>query len=110
MTNDAFEEMFDYGDMTANMSTKERAEFLEDRKNTVIEQHTERANAIKELVDNTSSLNVGENYKKALVHAYSSAKDLDAREELMINELTEDGLDLSAETVEDIKDNDKKRK
>ena len=108
MSNDAFEEMFDYGDMTSNMSTKERAEFLEDRKNKVIEQHTERAHAIKELVDNTSGLNVGEKYKKALVHAYSSAKDLDAREELLIEELTGDGLDLSAETIEDVQSNDKK--
>jgi len=107
MENDAFEEMFDYGDMTSNMSTKERAEFLEDRKNKVIEQHKERAHAIKELMSSTDGINVNDNYRKALVHAYSSAKDLDAREELLIEELTNEGLDLSAEQIEDIPANDK---
>lgn len=107
MENDAFEEMFDYGDITSNMSTKERAEFLEDRKNKVIEQHKERAHAIKELVSSTDGINVNDNYRKALVHAYSSAKDLDAREELLIEELTSEGLDLSAEQIEDIPANDK---
>ena len=107
MSNESFEEMFDYGDTTANMSEKERIDFLEDRKNKVVEGHTERANAIKELVDNTDSIAVNDDYRKAIVHAYSSAKDLDSREALLIEELTNDGLDLSAENIEDIPANDK---
>ena len=108
MDNDAFEEMFDYADNTENMSKDQRTEFLEGRKNKVAEQHIERANEIKNIFENTDSLNVGEDFKKAIVHAYSSAKDVDAREKMLIEELTNAGLDLSAETIDDVSDNDKK--
>jgi len=107
MENDAFEEMFNYEDMTADMSSKEREEFLETRKEKVIEGHTQRAKDIKALVESTDGINVSDNYRKAIVHGYSSAKDLDAREAMLIEELTEEGLDLSAETIEDIPANDK---
>ena len=108
MDNDDFEEMFDYADKTENMSKDQRTEFLEGRKNKVAEQHIERANEIKNIFENTDSLNVGEDFKKAIVHAYSSAKDVDAREKMLIEELTNAGLDLSAETIDDVSDNDKK--
>mgnify|MGYP003671306575 FL=1 len=108
MDNDAFEEMFDYTDKTSNMSKDERVEFLENRKNTVAEQHIERANEIKKFVENTDSLNVGEDFRKSIVHAYSSSKNSDAREKEIIEELTSAGFDLSAEVIDDISANDKK--
>ena len=108
MDNDAFEEMFDYTDKTSNMSKDERVEFLENRKNTVAEQHIERANEIKKFVENTDSLNVGEDFRKSIVHAYSSSKNSDAREKEIIEELTNAGFDLSAEVIDDISANDKK--
>ena len=105
MDNDSFEEMFNYESQTASMSPKERAEFLEDRKNKVVDSHAERAAEIKTLYESTDSINAGENYRKALVHAYSAAKDLDAREAKLTEELTSEGIELTA--VEDVVANDK---
>jgi len=108
MSNDSFEEMFEYADKTSEMSSQERDDFLEGRKAKVVEQHTERAQAIKKLVDNTEDINVSENGRKAIVHAYSSAKNSDEREAILVEELLNTGVDLTAEVIEDIPANDKK--
>lgn len=100
MDNDAFEEMFGYQEDTADMSVEERKNFLTDRKAEVADSHLERAARIKELYDNSKNLRVGEKYRKALIHAYSSAKDVDEREESLLRAVE----DITGETMAEVED------
>ena len=89
MDNGTFAQMFGYEDDIEDMTTEESNKFLDERKNEVADTHLERATRIKDIYDNTQNLNINEKYKKGLMHAYSSAHDIDQREERLIEEIEE---------------------
>ena len=100
MSNDEFETQFNLATETDNMSETEREEFLNSRKQKVVESHLERAAAIKEVYEATAGLAISEKYREMLAHAYSSMKDVDNREEMLIKEMEA----LTGESLEVIED------
>ena len=89
MDNESFAHMFGYDNQIKDMTESEKDAFLNERKDKVADSHAKRANDIKNLYDNTSNLDISDNARKMLVHAYSSAKDKDAREDLLIRAVEE---------------------
>ena len=89
MDIDTFETMFNYEDKTQDMSKSEREAFLNERKNTTIETHKERANKIKEIYDSLDNTKISPEAKKTISQALSSTSDLDAREQKLISEIRE---------------------
>ena len=87
MSNDEFEAQFNLAEETDNMSESDREAFLNERKQKVVDSHLERAEAIKEAYEATAGLAISEEYREMLAHAYSSMKDVDAREEMLIKEM-----------------------
>jgi len=87
MDNDTFELQFNLASETDNLSEKDREEFLNERKQTVVDSHIQRAEDIKAAYEATEGLPITEKYRNMLAHAYSSMKDVDAREEMLITEL-----------------------
>ena len=112
MDLDSFEAMFNYEDQTSEMSTQDRKTFLNERKNTVIDTHKERAEKIKEVYESLDNTTIGPKGKKTIAQALSSTANLDEREQSLIDNLEElMGVSLSAtvteeKTVKDSKAND----
>ncbi len=91
MDSDTFEAMFNYESETQNMSKEQREAFLNDRKNTVIDTHKERAEKIRQVYDSLDATKLGDKSKKVIAQALSSTADLDAREQKLISEIEETG-------------------
>ena len=106
MNIDTFEEMFNYGEQTQDMSKQQREAFLNERKNTVIDTHIDRANKIQEIHNSLDRTKLSPEGKKTVAQALSSTADLDTREQKLISELEEQG-GFALTAIVDREENDK---
>ena len=106
MNIDTFEEMFNYGEQTQDMSKQQREAFLNERKNTVIDTHIDRANKIQEIHNSLDRTKLNDAGKKTVAQALSSTADLDTREQTLISELEETG-GFTLTAIVDRKEDDK---
>ena len=91
MDLNTFETMFGYEEETQNMSTQQRKDFLNDRKNKVVDTHIERAEKIKNIYDKLDQTKLTPEAKKIYAQALSTTNDLDSREQKLIEEIEETG-------------------